>query len=130
MARTNSRKISRRGLKKKSPLPAVAIILYMAGICMAFAYFHMDSRTLSYDLEGRRGEVAETQNRIRNLTAEVEQLTARRFIMRKVEQFNLGLREPIPGQVHHVRHSESDENLPAQRLREVPTDNETVAARR
>ncbi|MCM8534961.1 MAG: hypothetical protein NE334_03390 [Lentisphaeraceae bacterium] len=128
MARTNSRKISRRGLKKKSPLPAVAVILWVAGICMAFVYLHMNSRTLNYELEGRQTEVTDTQNRIRNLTAEVEKLTARRFILRKVAQFNLGLREPIPGQVHHVRHIESDDSLPAQRLRDdLPA---TVASRR
>ncbi|MCM8534237.1 MAG: hypothetical protein NE330_23945 [Lentisphaeraceae bacterium] len=128
MARTNSRKISRRGLKKKSPLPAVALILWVAGICMAFVYLHMNSRTLNYELEGRQTEVADTQNRIRNLTAEVEKLTGRRFILRKVTQFNLGLREPIPGQVHHVRHIESVDSLPAQRLRDdLPA---TVASRR
>ena len=129
MARTNSRKIQRRGFKKKSPLPAVMLILWIATICMAFVYLHMSSSTLDFELKGKKADVTETQNRVRNLTAEVEKLTARRYILKKVEEFKLGLREPLPGQVHHVRHIDSSEGLPVQTLRGDQTE-ETVAMRR
>ena len=129
MARTNSRKIQRRGLKKKSPVPAVLLILWIAALCMTFVYLHMSSSTLDFELKGKKADVTETQNRIRNLTAEVEKLTGRRYILRKVTQLNLGLREPIPGQVHHVQHNDNADGLPVQSLRDnIPND--TVASRR
>ena len=86
MARTNSRKISRRGIKKKSPLPAVLLIMYMAGLCMFFVYLYMDSQRLNYELESKRHEVSESQSRIHNLTVEVEKLTSRRFVLRKIDE--------------------------------------------
>jgi hypothetical protein len=129
MARTNSRKISRRQVTRKSPLPALLIIVYMAGICMAYVWMHMDSARLKFTLGEQQNEIVESQNRMRNLNAEVEQLTGRRFILRKVAQFNLGLREPIPGQVHHVRYFAGEETLPVQTLRDK-TEPETIVSRR
>ena len=130
MGRTNSRKIQRRTLKKKSPVPAVLLILWMATICMVFVYQYMPASTLDYELKAKKADVTEVHNRIRNLTAEVEKLTARRYILEKVEEFKLGLREPLPGQVYHVRHIQSGDGLPAQRLRDDYITEEVAAARR
>ena len=83
----------------------------------------------NFELKGKKADVTEAQNRIRNLTAEVEKLTTRRHILQKVAYFKLGLREPMHGQVHHVRHLDSRDSLPVQTLREdIPQ--ETVASRR
>ena len=70
MARTNSRKISRRAVKKKSPVPAVLVLLYMAGLAMCYVFFQIDNRQLNYTLESKKKEVVESRNRIRNLNAE------------------------------------------------------------
>ena len=129
MARTNSRKIQRRGLRKRSPLPAIFVILWIAALCMTFVYLHMSSSTLDYELKGKKADVAEAQNRVRNLTAEVEKLTTRKHILQKVEHFKLKLKDPIPGQVFHVRHIEKSDGLPVQKLRD-DLDSETVASRR
>lgn len=129
MARTNSRKIQRRGLKKKSPLPAVFLILWVAALCMTFVYLHMSSSTLDYELKGKKADVAEAQNRVRNLTAEVEKLTTRKHILQKVADFKLGLNDPMPGQVFHVHHIDKSDGLPAQKLRD-DISSETVASRR
>lgn len=120
MARTNSRKISRRAVKKKSPVPAVLVLLYMAGLAMCYVFFQIDNRQLSYTLESKKKEVVESRNRIRNLNAEVEKLTAKKFIEGKVHQFNLGLRVPEQRikQVYEVTHFDgSGEELSPQTLK-------------
>jgi hypothetical protein len=118
MARTNSRKISRRALKKKSPLPAVMILLYMAGLCMIYVWLHMENSKLNFELEVKESEVVETQNRIRNLAAKVEMRTNRKFIFAKIKEFNMRLEHPVEGQVVEVSHYSTDENPEHQSLRE------------
>lgn len=112
MARTNSRKISRRTIKKKSPIPAVLVVLYMAGLAMCYVIIQIQNKELSYTLESKKKEAIETRNRIRNLNADVEKYTAKRFIEGKVRQFNLGLREPEATirQVYRVTHFENRDN--------------------
>jgi hypothetical protein len=118
MARTNSRKISRRTVKKKSPLPAVLILLYMACLAIGYVYLNMDNRKLEYSLEHKTGEVLETQNLIRNLKAEVEKQTERGLILRKIRILNLDLAPPIDGQVITVSHMSRPEDLDPQKLRD------------
>ena len=121
MARTNSRKISRRAIKKKSPIPAVLVVLYMAGLAMCYVIIQIQNKELSYTLESKKKEAIETRNRIRNLNADVEKYTAKRFIERKVRQFNLGLREPEATikQVYQVTHFEdSNDELAPQTLKQ------------
>ena len=72
MARTNSRKISRRTVKKKSPIPAVLVVLYMAGLAICYVIIQIQNKELSYTLDTKKREAVETRNRIRNLNAEVE----------------------------------------------------------
>jgi len=127
MARTNSRKINRRAIKKKSPIPAILVLLYMAGLAMCYVIIQIDNRQLSYTLETKRKDASETRNRIRNLNAEVEKLTAKRFIEAKVRQFNLGLRVPERHikQVYEVTHYDgSEENLSPQTLNDRNGDSE------
>ena len=128
MARTNSRKINRRAIKKKSPIPAILVLLYMAGLAMCYVIIQIDNRQLSYTLETKRKEAGETRNRIRNLNAEVEKLTAKRFIEAKVRQFNLGLRVPERHikQVYEVTHYDgSEESLSPQTLNDRTNEEQT-----
>ena len=122
MARTHSRKISRRTIKKKSPIPAVLVVLYMAGLAICYVIIQIQNKELSYTLDSKKKESVERRNRIRNLNAEVEKYTAKRFIEAKVRQFNLGLREPEAAikQVYQVTHFEKNENgLTPQALKQV-----------
>ena len=127
MTRTNSRKISRRGVKKKTPFFGILLVFYIAGLGMWYVGLHMKSSQLSYSLEEKRAAVAESRNRVRNLKAEVEKSTGRSFVLRKVEEFNLGLQDPLPGQVVHVRHFQSGE-LPVQKLRGADSARATTIA--
>ncbi len=134
MARTNSRKINRRAIKKKSPIPAILVLLYMAGLAMCYVIIQIDNRQLSYTLETKRKDALEARNRIRNLNAEVEKLTAKRFIAAKVRQFNLGLRVPERHikQVYEVTHYDgSEESLSPQTLNDSTSEKteETVTRR-
>ena len=126
MARTNSRKISRRTVKKKSPLPAVLILLYMAGLAISYVYLIMDNQKLEYSLEHEAGEMLETQNLIRNLKAEVEKQTDRGSIKRKIRLLNLDLAAPIHGQVIAVSHMGRKEPLDPQKLREDKNEEITL----
>ncbi len=118
MARTNSRKISRRTVKKKSPLPAVLILLYMTALAIGYVSLIMDNQKLEYSLEHKTGEMLETQNLIRNLKAEVEKQTERGLILRKIRILNLDLAPPIDGQVITVSHMGRSEGLDPQKLRD------------
>ncbi|MCM8543505.1 MAG: hypothetical protein NE328_24770 [Lentisphaeraceae bacterium] len=121
MARTHSRKISRRTIKKKSPIPAVLVVLYMAGLAICYVIIQIQNKELSYSLDTNKKEAVETRNRIRNLNAEVEKYTAKKFIDGKIRQFNLGLREPEASikQVYQVTHfDQSDGDLAPQTLKQ------------
>ncbi len=114
MARVSSRNTARRSVQKKSSLPSVALVLYMAGLAMYYVYLQSTNRQLHYSLEVKKKEISESRNRIRNINAEVEKLTAKRFIEAKVQQFNLGLRVPDQRikQVYEVTHIDTNSNLP------------------
>jgi len=127
MARTHSRKIPRRAVKKKSPLPAVLVLLYMLGLSLAYVYLYVDSSNLKSQLDGKKEMVVGSEHRMRNLNAEVEKYTRSSHIKRKVQEFNLGLRVQISGQVVDVQHFEHKKGPTAQQLREE-SDREAMAA--
>ena len=127
MARTNSRKMPRQPVRKKSPLPAVLLLVWMAGLAMAFVWIQVENRKLRYSLEKEKSEVIQTRNRIRNLNAEVEKRTTKKFIDDKIELYGMALREHND-QIYKVTHFDSEGNTPAQTLRgnrdpEVVTQN-------
>ena len=131
MARTNSRKINRRAIKKKSPIPAILVMLYMAGLAMCYVIIQIQNRQLSYTLETKKKEAVETRKRVRNLNVQVEKLTAKKFIEAKVRQFNLGLRVPerTIKQVYRVTHFDGNEGDPAPQTLKQDEKVETVTKR-
>jgi cell division protein FtsL len=118
MARTNTRKIARRAVKKKNPLPAIMIVLYMAGLSLAYVSLYMGNSKLRFDLEDKESQVVESQNHLRNLAAKVEEKTNKVFIVAKIKQLGMRLDQSIEGQVINVRHFEPISDLKPHKLRE------------
>ena len=129
MARTNSRKINRRAVKKRSPLPWIFLILYMAGLAISYVYLHINNRKLEYSYEAKQDEVTDSQNLIRNLKAEVEKMTGRSFIMAQIRKFKMKLGPAQDGQIVEVTHLNPSERLTPQSLRDEDNDNTELTRR-
>jgi hypothetical protein len=130
MARTNSRKIARRTMKKKSPFPAIMIVLYMAGLSLAYVYLYMGNSKLRFDLEVKKSDVTETQNYLRNLEARVAMKTDKTIIVAKIKQFNMRLDKSLEGQVIDVLHFDTSSDLPPHKLRQGISDDPETLTRR
>ena len=130
MARTNTRKIARRTMKKKSPFPAIMIVLYMAGLSLAYVYLYMGNSKLRFDLEVKNSDVIETHNYLRNLEARVAMKTDKTIILAKITQFNMKLGVPLGGQVIDVLHFDTSSDLRPHKLRQgISDDSETLTRR-
>lgn len=118
MARTHSRKISRRKAKKKNPFPAVILLVYILGLSLTYVYFYIDSANKESMLQDKKDMLADTERTLRNLETDIEKCTSKTFIMKRLKENGSDLRYPINGQVVEMRHFDGTEGPAPERLRE------------
>ena len=85
----------------------LGLVVWTAALAIIFVTLDHGNKNLRRDIDAKTAELSRSEDRIVNLAAQVEEKTQRSFIIGRLQASNLDLRPSQPGQVRHVKHSDT-----------------------